>query len=187
MVQPNSSTDSSSPLGQFAGHATGVGTPAGFKFRSEEHGIILGILSVMPQPSYQQGLARQWTKFNLLDYAFPEFANLGEQAIKNSEIYAFDDETGSETFGYTPRYAEYKYAPSRVCGDFRKSLNFWHLGRIFKNPPKLNADFVQCKGDSDSLQRVFAAQDNKQHLWINIYNNVKRTSLLPKYGTPSIL
>ena len=177
---------STTPLASMAGHGISVGSTHEFTRFFEEHGLVFGIMSVMPKTAYQQGTPRMFTKFDKFDYYFPEFAHLGEQEIKNKEIYTTNDQTYNEgTFGYTPRYAEYKYRESRVCGDFRDQLNYWHLGRIFSSAPNLNNTFI--KPDIESLNRIFAVQDdNTQHLWCQIYHNIKAVRPMPKFGTPII-
>lgn len=174
------------PLGAMAGHGISVGSTHEFTRFFEEHGLVMGIMSVMPKTAYQQGTPRMFSKFDKFDYYFPEFAHLGEQEIKNKELYTTDDKTYNEgTFGYTPRYAEYKYRESRVCGDFRDQLNYWHLGRIFSSAPNLNSTFVHPK--SATLNRIFAVQgDNTQHLWCQVYHNIKAVRPMPKFGTPII-
>jgi hypothetical protein len=174
------------PLASMAGHGISVGSTHEFTRSFEEHGLVFGIMSVMPRTSYQQGTPRMFTKFDKFDYYFPEFAHLGEQEIKNKELYTTNDQNYNEgTFGYTPRYAEYKYRESRVCGDFRDQLNYWHLGRIFSSAPNLNDTFI--KPDIESLNRIFAVQDDKtQHLWCQVYHNIKAVRPMPKFGTPII-
>lgn len=174
------------PLATMAGHGISVGSTHEFTRFFEEHGLVMGIMSVMPKTAYQQGTPRMFTKFDKFDYYFPEFAHLGEQEIKNKELYTTADQTYNEgTFGYTPRYAEYKYRESRVCGDFRDQLNYWHLGRIFRYAPNLNKTFVHP--DSATLNRIFAVQDDKtQHLWCQVYHNIKAIRPMPKFGTPII-
>lgn len=174
------------PLASMAGHGISVGSTHEFTRFFEEHGLVMGIMSVMPRTAYQQGTPRMFTKFDKFDYYFPEFAHLGEQEIKNKEIYTTNNATYNEgTFGYTPRYAEYKYRESRVCGDFRDQLNYWHLGRIFTSAPNLNGTFVHP--DSATLNRIFAVQeDNVQHLWCQVYHDIKAVRPMPKFGTPMI-
>lgn len=173
------------PLASMAGHGISVGSTHEFTKFFEEHGIVMGIMSVMPKTAYQQGTPRMFTKFDKFDYYFPEFAHLGEQEIKNKEIYTTDNVTYNEgTFGYTPRYAEYKYRESRVCGDFRSTLNFWHLGRIFSSTPNLNSAFVHP--DPTTLNRIFAVtDDNTQHLWCQVYHDIKAIRPMPKFGVPT--
>lgn len=173
------------PLASMAGHGISVGSTHEFTKFFEEHGLVMGILSVMPKTAYQQGTPRMFTKFDKFDYYFPEFAHLGEQEIKNQELYTTNNAAyNAGTFGYTPRYAEYKYRESRVCGDFRSTLNFWHLGRIFSSPPNLNSAFVHP--DSGALNRIFAVTDDKtQHLWCQVYHDIKAIRPMPKFGFPS--
>ena len=110
-------------LGDYAGHASGYITGDDINYHCPEHGVIIGIMSVLPKTAYQQGLSKLWSKPTYLDYYFPEFANLGEQAIKNSEVY-YDSVDGlnNDTFGYIPRYSELKYTNSQVCGDSETNL-----------------------------------------------------------------
>lgn len=171
------------PQGTMTGHGIGVNAArrAGGYF-CEEHGFIIGLLSVMPMTAYQQGFERHWLKLDPLDYYWPSFAHIGEQEVKKAEIYAFDitQTVGNETFGYVPRYAEYKYKPNRVAGDFRTTLNFWHLGRIFSSLPTLNQEFVECVPDT----RIFAVEDGTDYLWCHVLNKVKAIRPMPKFGNP---
>lgn len=170
------------PQGDMAGHATSVTSGQYGNYFCEEHGYIIGIMSVMPKTAYQQGIPRHFIKINdAFDHYFPEFANIGEQEVYNKEIYAYTA-TNEDVFGYVPRYAEYKYEPSRVAGDFRSTLDFWHLGRKFATQPALNQDFIECKPDT----RIFAVEDpTQQKLYAHVYNKVKAIRPMPKFGTPS--
>lgn len=174
------------PLGTMAGHGVSVGNTHEFSRFFEEHGIIIGIMSVMPKTAYQQGIPRMFTKYDKFDYYFPEFAHLGEQAIKNKELYVSNDSVYNEgTFGYTPRYAEYKFRESRVCGDFRTTLDYWHLGRKFSSAPLLNTSFISPL--PDIADRIFAVQDsNQDQLLSQVYLNIKAVRPMPKFGTPLI-
>lgn len=176
--------DTGSPQGNLSGQAASLQRSHSFKRYFEEHGYIIGIMSILPRTCYQQGMPRKYMKTSREDEYWPTFANLGEQEIKNSEIY-FDASDGENdgTFGYTPRYAEYKYLPSRVCGDFRDTLSFWHMGRIFGNRPNLNGSFVRSSGDG----RIFADMNGDyQKLWVNIYHNITAVRPMPVYGTPML-
>lgn len=178
------SESATTPQATMAGHAISAGQGGGFRYYAEEHGYIIGIMSVMPTTAYQQGLPRMFSRQSVYDYAWPVLAHLGEQEVLNKELYVADDGKNDETFGYVPRYSEYRYIPSRVAGEFRTSLNFWHMGRIFANRPLLNADFIKMK--QSEINRVFAVQSGAQHLWCHVYNNVKARRKLPKYGTPML-
>lgn len=183
------------PLGQLGGQGTSYGSSHSFKRRFEEHGFVMGIMSVVPKACYQDGLSRMFTRKEKWDYYWPEFAHLGEQEIKEREIFLdwdtdTDDEINTKTFGYTPRYAEYRYMPSSVHGDFRETLDFWHMGRKFTDAPGLNSEFVQIVPSADSEvdggpDRVFAVK-GIDHLWIQSYVNFKALRKMPKYGKPGL-
>lgn len=183
-VLQTSSTDSTSPQANMAGHGISAGVNHGFKRYFEEHGYIIGIMSIRPRTGYQQGVPKDFRKFDNMDFYFPEFAHLGEQEIKNEELYLQQTPAGNDgVFGYTPRYAEYKYSMNEVHGDFRGNMAYWHLNRIFSESPNLNTTFVECNPSN----RVFAtAGTSDDKYWIQLYQDVKALRLMPKYGTPTL-
>lgn len=183
-VLQTSSTDATSPQANMAGHGISAGVNNGFRHYFEEHGYVIGLMSIMPRTGYQQGVPRDFTKFDNMDFYFPEFAHLSEQEIKNKELYVSSDPIYNEgTFGYTPRYAEYKYHESEAHGDFRGNMSFWHLNRIFTDKPNLNTTFVECNPSN----RVFAtSQTQDDKFWVQVYQDVKALRLMPKYGTPML-
>jgi hypothetical protein len=177
-------------LGQMGGHGISVGNNAGFKGYFKEHGWVMGLLTIMPKPAYQNGLHRLWSRVDKFDFAWPEFANLGEQEIKNKELfYDWDDEIANneKTWGYTPRYSEYKFGMSTVHGDFREALDFWHAGRQFASLPALAEDFITCN-TSEIDNRIFPVADSQatDKCYVQLYNNVKAVRPLPYYGTPRL-
>jgi hypothetical protein len=176
-----STAETTAPVGQMAGHGISVSGGNEFQYNVEEHGWIIGLISVTPDTAYQQGLHRSLDKFDRLDYYWPTFANIGEQEVKAKEIYA-SSEFGDTVFGYVPRYAEYKYMNSRVAGEMKTSLDYWHLGRIFAEEPNLNGDFISCEPST----RIFAVEDpDVDNIYAHIFNNIKAIRKMPKYGTPS--
>lgn len=179
---PTAGGYSDTPQGNLAGHGINVGQSNNFSRFFEEHGFVIGIMSVMPKPSYQQGLQRMWNKFDKLDYYWPSFAHIGEQEVKNKEIYwGWSAEADEQTFGYVPRYSEYRYMPSSVHGDFRDSLSYWHQGRIFETPPALNAEFIECNPSN----RVFALQDPAfDNLYCQVFHEIHAIRPIPKFGIP---
>lgn len=167
------------------GHGVSSGAMAQFNRSFEEHGYIIGILSVLPKTAYSQGVDKSYLKFDKFDYFWPEFAQLGEQPILNKELYQpwHGPSTEDQTFGYTPRYAEYKYKPSTVHGEFRKTLDFWHMGRTFTALPALNTAFIEA----DPTHRIFADTVESDHkLYIQLYNNLKAIRPMPRFNTPTI-
>ena len=183
-VLQTSSTDETSPQANMAGHGISAGINNGFKHYFEEHGYIVGIMSITPRTGYQQGVPRDFTKFDNMDFYFPEFAHLSEQEVKNQELFlSSDNDYNGGAFGYAPRYSEYKYHQSEAHGDFRGNLSFWHLNRIFEDKPNLNTTFVECKPSN----RVFATSETEDDkFWVQIYQDVKALRLMPKYGTPML-
>lgn len=186
-VLQQSQTDTT-PLGHQGGHALSVTNIHSFTHYFNEHGYIIGILSVIPKTCYQQGLPRLYSKFDKFDFFWPEFQHLGEQEIKQKEIYLSSAASDNEgTFGYTPRYAEYKFHNSEVHGDFRSSLNYWHLGRIFSSSPSLNKTFVHV--DPSTLDRIFPVEvepDSYQTIYAQIYCDNRWIRPMSKYGIPRL-
>lgn len=171
------------PQGNMAGHGVAVASGKYGAYYAEEHGYIIGIMSVMPKTAYQQGIPRHFTKTeDAFQYYYPSFANIGEQEIKNKEVYAYQGAASEEVFGYIPRYAEYKFENNRVAGSFRADLAYWQAGRIFTSAPALNEDFVKA----DPTHRIFAVTDPDVHkLYCQVLNKVLAIRPMPKYGTPT--
>ena len=178
---------SANPQGDMTGHGISVGQANGFSKSFEEHGFVIGIMSVIPKTAYQQGLDKKFLRTDKFDYFWPEFAHLGEQEVQLQELYcnyngASNDEL-TETFGYQQRYAEYKYERSTVHGDFRDNLKYWHMGRIFDNKPVLNTEFVEADAD----KRIFAVEDETtDELYVQIYNKVDALRPMPYFSIPSL-
>lgn len=172
-----------SPQANMAGHGISADSTKKQYYKAEEHGYIIGIQSVMPVSTYQQGFPKHLIKFDRFDYFYPSFQHIGEQPIYNTELYNEDDGKGSEVFGYTPRYSEYKYTPSTVHGQYKTTLNFWHAGRIFNTRPQLNQDFIEC--DYTEFDRIFAVA-NQEQLYCHVYNDVKANRKMAYFGNPKM-
>lgn len=181
----NTSDTASAPQGNMAGHAVSVQQGKYGGHYCYEHGWIIGIMSVMPKTSYTQGIDRKFLKRDAYDYATPEFQNIGEQEVYNREVFAFRataDQNG--TFGYIPRYAEYKYENNRVAGEFRSfPLDSWHMARIFTAPPALNQTFIEC----DPTTRIFPVLTGADTCYVQVLHKVGALRPLQKYGNPSAL
>jgi hypothetical protein len=195
--QTSATIDGSTPLGSPSGKAISGGTTNGFKTREmEEHGFIIGIMSVLPKGGYHQGLNRKFSRFDKLDYFFPEFQNIGDQEIKTKELFCGqmvavnNPELG---FGYTPRYAEYKVNADEVHGDFKGNLDFWHLNRKFDAPPVISGKFSQTGAENKSAirQDIFAVQtdvdgNNLPNMYVDIFNNIKARRMMLYYEDPQL-
>lgn len=177
----NTSGTATEPQGNMAGHGIGVTTGKYGSYYATEHGYIIGLMSVMPKTAYQEGIPKHFLKTtDFAQYFWPEFAHLGEQAIQVQELFAYTA-AAEDAFGYIPRFSEYRFENNRVAGDFRDSLNFWHMGRIFGAEPALNSAFVT----SDPTTRIFAVPGAAQHLWCHVLNKLTVGRLMPKFGTPT--
>ena len=185
IAQAQESATSERPLGSLGGHGIGVFDNIGFTQSFDEHGVILGVCRTIPKNNvYKQGLSRFFQKFDKFDHYFPQFANLGEQEIYNKEIYIKGNATTDDAiFGYQQRYAEYKYACSRIAGDFRDTLNYWELSREFTDYPVLNQSFIECNPDD----RIFAITDpTEDKIWSSLYHKVDAIRPIPYHSNPSL-
>lgn len=182
----NTTNDGSTPQGNMSGH--GISVIEGYQdgYFAKEHGYIIGILSVMPKATYAFGIERHWLRDSPNDWYWPHFANLGEQATVNHELYAYTA-TGTNPFGYMPRYSELRAINDWVCGDFKptKTLEFWTVARDFTAVPNLNRDFLDVN-DSD-IERIFAASGTDDYFYFHIRHMVKASRPLPVYGTPQLI
>ena len=182
-VLQTSSSDATSPQGNMAGHGVSASSTFCGKYRATEHGLIMGILSIMPRTMYQQGVDRQWLRRSRYDFYFPEFANLSEQAILNCELYATTVEsTNKAIFGYQGRYDEMRTKRNMVCGQMRSTFDYWHLGRIFSSQPALNESFIQCVPD----KRIFAAPSEPGFI-VQFANLIKAWRPMPIQSDPGLI
>ena len=168
VVQTSSDTEDS-PLGAMAGKGTSFGRSRSFRYFCEEHMFVLSLLSVVPDNGYMTGNPRYFYKKNILDFASPEFNNIGYQPVYNGEIFADGSENDKKEFGYQQRYSEYRQHRSIATGDFRdETLRAWHLNRSFDALPPLNAGFIHVnKADT---ARIFNNTDpDAQHIYIDVY------------------
>jgi hypothetical protein len=181
---PSTAETQTAPQATLAGYGVARVDSRQSAYYCEEFGIMMSILSCLPETSYQQGIEKSlWLRTNdPSELPNPLFMNLGEQEVKLRELYAFTDQSDN-TFGYIPRFAEDRFQSSRVAGQMRTTLDFWHLGRIFENAPALNQAFIECSPS----YRVFAVTDEAEdHFVAQILNRVNSHRPLTKYNNPSL-
>jgi hypothetical protein len=191
-VLQTSSSDAVTPQGNMAGHGISASKDGHFSYTAQEHGFIIGLISVMPDTAYCDGMPKHFSRQNRLDYYWPDFANLGEQAILGREVccsarsttpQVFADNTA--TFGYIPRYAEYRFQNSLATGGMRPGADYghWTLTRKFDPtaPPPLNDDFIRCQ-PSKRIFAVTSPDDNE--IICHVFNDVKARRSMPKYANP---
>nr|WNN13188.1 MAG: major capsid protein [Microviridae sp.] len=182
-------TGAETPQGNLAAYGLCSSTSAkhGFTKSFVEHGIIIGLLNVRADLTYQQGIPRMFSRRTRFDFYWPVLAHLGEQAILNKEIYAQGNAQDDDVFGYQERYAEYRYFPSMITGKLRstdpQSLDVWHLSQKFDNLPTLSAQFIQ---DTPPVSRILAVQNEPQFI-IDSFIEMKCARPMPVYGVPGLV
>lgn len=189
VLQTSESTQTSAQ-GTMAGHGIGAGTSPLLKFRSLENGYLMCLMTVVPDSLYFQGMPRELTRETRYDFAIPLLQHLGEQEIRNKEIFmqgesVVDDDgnvVDEKVFGYVPRYEEYRRIPNAVTGALRSSLSFWTSARKFTELPTLSADFVAATPNPD----FFAVEDGADHLVVQVVHHMDALRPLSKRGTPGM-
>lgn len=189
-IAQTSSTDLTSPQGNLAATGTTTIRNNGFSKSFTEHCLIIGLVSVRADLTYQQGLNRMWSRATRYDFYWPALAHIGEQAVLNKEIYAqgsADLVADEAVFGYQERYAEYRYKPSLITGQMRStfatSLDAWHLSQEFTALPVLNASFIT---EDPPVDRVIAVP-SQPHFIFDSYIRMRCARPMPVYSVPGLI
>lgn len=189
-VAQTSSTDGTSPQGNLAAFGTAAFSGHGFIKSFTEHCVLIGLVAVRADLTYQQGLNRMFSRSTRYDFYWPALAHIGEQAVLNKEIFAVGSggsQTDDDVFGYQERFAEYRYKPSVITGAFRSNaatpLDSWHLAQDFSALPVLNASFIE---DDPPVDRVIAVSTEPHMLW-DSYFDLKCARPMPMYGVPGLI
>ena len=186
-VAQTSATDETSPQGHLTAYGYQSSVKHGFTKSFTEHGMIIGFVNVWTDLSYQQGMRRELSRKTVYDYYWAPFAHIGEQEIRNKEIFMSADETqNNEVFGYIERYGEYRYFPNMITGIMRSTapqpLDQWHFAQKFDTLPKLSPEFIE---ENPPLDRVLAVQDEPE-IYLDCWFNLSCTRPMPLYGTPGL-
>jgi hypothetical protein len=185
-VAQSSSTDATTPQGNLAAFAVGSGVH-GFTKSFTEHCVLIGMVSVRADLTYQQGLDRMFSRSTRWDHYWPSLAHIGEQAVLSKEIYADGTSSDDDVFGYQERYAEYRYKPSKITGKFRSncttSLDTWHLAQDFSTRPTLNQNFIE---ENPPIDRVVAVTTEPEFLF-DSYFDLKCARPMPVYSVPGLI
>lgn len=186
-IAQTSSTDSTTPQGNLAAMGTVSAHGHGFTKSFTEHGVILGLVCVRADLTYQQGFDRMWTRRTREDFYWPTFSHLGEQAVLNKEIfYQGNPAVDDLVFGYQERYAEYRYKPSIITGKFRSdavgSLDNWTLTQDFASLPVLNNTFIQ---ENPPVDRVIATP-TEPHFLLDTWTENICTRPMPVNSVPGM-
>lgn len=186
-----SASGTTTPLGNLAAMGTALASGHGFTQSFTEHGVLLGLISVRADLTYQQGLDRMWSRSTRYDFYFPAFATLGEQAVLQKEIYVTGTAASDNTvFGYQERWAEYRYKPSQITGLFRSTasgtLDAWHLAQRFTSAPTLNTTFIQDTPPVDRVVAIGASANGKQFLF-DAFFDITMARPMPLYSVPGLI
>jgi hypothetical protein len=185
-----SASGTTTPMGTLAGMATTVANGHGFTYSATEHGVILGMVAVRADLTYQQGLHKMWSRSTRYDFYFPAFATLGEQAVLNKEIYCDGSANDANVFGYQERWAEYRYKPSQISGLFKSTsagtIDGWHLAQKFTSLPTLNTTFIQDTPPVSRVVAVGASANGQQFLFDSVFDATLARPM-PLYSVPGLI
>lgn len=188
VLQTSSTDTDTTPQGNLAGHGISVDKTFVGKYFAKEYGVVIGLMSIMPRPSYgSQGVNRQWLRRTKFDFYFREFANLSEQATFNAELVATGDETHDQgVFGFQARYDEMRIKQNLIARNMRGYFSYWHLARFFEtdpdDAPRLNEEFIRCDPD----KRIFAVETEPGFI-VHYANRIKAVRPLPLIGEPGFI
>lgn len=186
-VAQTSSTDATTPQGNLSAYGSVAMDGKGFTKSFTEHCLILGMVSVRADLSYQQGLERMWSRQTRFDFYWPALSHLGEQAVLSKEIFADATANDDLVFGYQERYAEYRYKNSLITGQFRSNaatpLDMWHLAQNFSVRPTLNGTFIE---ENPPIDRVIAVP-TEPHFLFDAYFKLRCVRPMPVYSVPGLI
>lgn len=190
IVQQSGTESSGTPQGTVVGQSLTTDKHSDFTKSFTEHGLIIGVMVARYDHTYQQGLNRLWSRKDKFDFYWPVFANIGEQAIKNKEIFAQGTDKDNEVFGYQEAWAEYRYKPNMVTGEMRsayaQSLDVWHLADDYNSLPSLSDSWIrEDKANIDRVLAVTSAVSNQ--FFADIYVKNYCTRPMPMYSVPGLI
>ena len=190
VIQQSATQSGTTPQGTVVGMSQTTDSHSDFIKSFTEHGFILGVMCARYDHTYQQGLERFWSRKDRFDYYWPVFANIGEQAVKNKEIYAQGNAEDDEVFGYNEAWADYRYKPNRVTGEMRsayaQSLDVWHLADDYSSRPSLSDSWI--REDKSNIDRVLAVQSSvSNQFFADIFVQNRATRPMPVYSVPGLI
>jgi hypothetical protein len=184
---PTSGTNAQGQLAAFATSST-QGNSVGFTKSFVEHGYVIGLACARADLTYQQGLNKLWTRQTRFDFFWPKLQELGEQAILNKEIYAqgtANPTADAAVFGYQERYAEMRFKPSEIHGQFRSTyatpLDQWHMAELFGSAPALNSTFIT---QNTPISRAIAVTSTGSTIIADYYFQYKHARPMVTYAVP---
>ena len=190
-VVQNSSSTNDAPLGTLAAFGVGSDVSRGFTYSATEHGIIMGLVNVRTDLSYQQGIPREMMYQTRLDFYWPVFAHLSEQSTYRGEIFATGTAADRETFNYNERYSEMRYEPSGIMGEFRStysaSLDVWHFAEQFADNPTFSEAFILDPSQSVLDRCLQVSSSVSDQILLDVSLDMTRVRPVPTFGTPGLV
>lgn len=188
--QSGTGAGADTPQGTVVGMSQTTDTNNDFIKSFTEHGFIIGVMVARYDHTYQQGIERFWSRKTRFDYYWPVFANIGEQAVLNKEIFAQGTAKDNEVFGYQEAWSDYRYKPNRVTGEMRsayeQSLDVWHLADDYSSLPSLSDSWI--REDKNTVDRVLAVKSSvSDQLFADIYVQNRATRPMPLYSVPGLI
>lgn len=189
-ITQTSSTDTTSPLGETGAFSVTATVNNDFTKSFTKHDIIIGVLCVRADHTYQQGLPRQFNRPRRLDTYYPSLAHIGNQPVYNYEIFLQGNETDKEVFGYKEAWQEYMYKPSMISGEMLstapQSLDTWHYGDDYASMPVLSDEWI--REPTEFIDRTLAVQSKTSNqFWADIYIEQDVTAPIPMNRVPGLL
>lgn len=190
IIQQSGTESSGTPQGTVVGQSLTTDSHSDFTKSFTEHGFVIGLMVARYDHTYQQGLARMWSRKDKFDFYWPVFANIGEQPVKNKEIFAQGTAVDDEVFGYQEAWADYRYKPNQVTGEMRSaytaSLDVWHLADDYSTLPALSDSWI--REDKANVDRVLAVTSSvSNQLFADIYVKNFVTRPMPMYSIPGLI
>lgn len=190
-VLQQSATSEESPLGHTGAYSKTSTVSSDVNFSATEHGFIIGVACARYEMSYQQGLAKMWSRRGRFDLYWPAFANIGEQPIYQKEIYATgDDDEDEKVFGYQEAWYEYRNHPNLITGMFRSTVNQnldeWHYAEHYKQAPILNDTWMSVS--PTVVDRTLAVTSDLHHqLLFDFRLRIQADRVMPLYSIPGLI
>lgn len=186
-VLQTSATDETSPQGNAAAFSLTVDSDKSFRYSAVEHGFIIGLACIRTKQTYQYGIERFWSRRDMTDYYFPEFAHIGEQPVYNKEIYAQGNDQDDEVFGYQEAWADYRQKFSRISGAYRsnyaQTLDSWHYAEKYTSLPTLSESFMSQS--TDVIDRTLAVSSEVEDQFLCDFTfNLQAVLPMPMYSIP---
>lgn len=181
------------------GKVTGIGVSSGGgnigRFHSDDYGLFITIMTIVPDTYYCQGLNREDTYEVAEDFYLPERSQLGMQGVLEKEIYNQTDdkeEDNNKLFGYQNIYDELRYRANEVHGDVADvdsagdsvgaSFSPYVQTRFFKSAPTLTPSFLTM---ADNINNSWLSAKDEPPFIVQIANKVQAVRPVPYRAKPA--